>query len=98
VEEEGEGEGKRERERERGRGELTSGSNSGDHCLQNLGHHEERERWEREGGCYAGELNEGKETRGGGTRMGRARVPGAGLGWAETGPGWARPHHEAKIL
>jgi hypothetical protein len=39
----GEGEGKRERERERG-GELTSGSKSGDHCLQNLGHHRERER------------------------------------------------------
>jgi hypothetical protein len=26
-------------ERERGRGELTSGSKSGDHRLQNLGHH-----------------------------------------------------------
>jgi hypothetical protein len=38
-----EGEGKRERERERG-GELTSGSKSGDHRLQNLGHHGERER------------------------------------------------------
>jgi hypothetical protein len=35
-----------ERERERG-GELTSGSKSGDHRLQNLGHHGERERWER---------------------------------------------------
>jgi hypothetical protein len=44
-EKEGEGEGKRERERE-----LTSGSKSGDHHLQNLGHHGgERERWEREG-------------------------------------------------
>jgi hypothetical protein len=39
----GEGEGKRERERERGE-ELTSGSKSGDHRLQNLGHHGERER------------------------------------------------------
>jgi hypothetical protein len=36
--------GGRERERGRGRergGELTSGSKSGDHCLQNLGHHKE---------------------------------------------------------
>jgi hypothetical protein len=38
-----EGAGIRERERERG-GELTSGSKSSDHHLQNLGHHEERER------------------------------------------------------
>jgi hypothetical protein len=38
VEREGEG-----RCRERGRGELTSGSKSGDHRLQNLGHHGERE-------------------------------------------------------
>jgi hypothetical protein len=45
------GEGKRERERERG-GELTSGSKSGDHRLQNLGHHH----GERERGCYAGEI------------------------------------------
>jgi hypothetical protein len=37
-EEERGGEGKREREGERG-GELTSGSRSGDHRLQNLGHH-----------------------------------------------------------
>jgi hypothetical protein len=45
-EKEGEGEGKRERERE-----LTSGSKSGDHHLQNLGHHgEEREMGER-GSC-----------------------------------------------
>jgi hypothetical protein len=47
-EEEGEGEGKRERERG---GELTSGSNSDDHRLQNLGYH-----GEREGGCCVGEL------------------------------------------
>jgi hypothetical protein len=41
------GEEKRERERERG-GELTSGSKSGDHRLQNLGHHGgEREMEER---------------------------------------------------
>jgi hypothetical protein len=36
-----------ERERERG-GELTSGSKSGDHHLQNLGHHRGRERDGRE--------------------------------------------------
>jgi hypothetical protein len=33
----------RERGRGRGRGELTSGSKSSDHRLQNLGHHGERE-------------------------------------------------------
>jgi hypothetical protein len=59
-EEEGgaQGRGKgRGRGRERGRGELTSGSKSGDHRLQYLGHcHGERERWEREGGCCAGEI------------------------------------------
>jgi hypothetical protein len=41
----------RERGRERGgEGKLTSGSKSGDHRLQNLGHHgeRERERWEGE--------------------------------------------------
>jgi hypothetical protein len=58
---EGEGEGKRERERG---GKLTSGSKSGDHHLQKLGHHEEeRERWRR-GGCCAGKLNERKEKKG----------------------------------
>jgi hypothetical protein len=67
----------RERERERrrrgrGRGELTSGSKSGDHHLQNLGHHgEERDGRERE--LCAGELNEGKETREGGACMGRGQ-------------------------
>jgi hypothetical protein len=41
------GEGEEKRERERG-GELTSGSKSGDHRLQNLGHHRgEREVEER---------------------------------------------------
>jgi hypothetical protein len=76
-EEEEEGERERERERERrrrgrGRGELTSGSKSGDHHLQNLGHHgEERDGRERE--LCAGELNEGKETREGGACMGRGQ-------------------------
>jgi hypothetical protein len=46
----GEGEGERRRGRER-EGELTSGSKSGDHRLQNLGHNrEEREMGER-GSC-----------------------------------------------
>jgi hypothetical protein len=65
-----EGEGKREREREMG-GELTSGSKSGDHRLQNLGHHGERERWRR-GGCCAGKSNERKGEKGGGTHGGGA--------------------------
>jgi hypothetical protein len=80
----GEGEGKRERG-----GELTSGSKSGDHRLQNLGHHGEREMGER-GGCYAGELNEGKRDKGRGrahregqgARGARAELGWVGLGWA----------------
>jgi hypothetical protein len=86
---EGRGVGGEERERERER-ELTSGSKSGDHCLQNLGHHGgERERWERERELCAGELNEGKEIRGGAGRQGRM-----GHGRAELG--WAGPHHGSK--
>jgi hypothetical protein len=77
------------RRRERGRGELTSGSKSGDHRLQNLGHHGERERWRR-GGCCAGKSNERK----GGGRMGRGRAPRArGLeraGWAGLGRAGSR--------
>jgi hypothetical protein len=58
-----------------GEGELTSGSKSGDHRLQNLGHHRgERERWRR-GGCYAGKLNEKKEEKG---ERGRAWERGRG--------------------
>jgi hypothetical protein len=38
----------REREGEGRGGELTSGSKSGDHHIQNLGHHGERERDGRE--------------------------------------------------
>jgi hypothetical protein len=87
----GEGEGKRERERERERGgELTSGSKSGDHCLQNLGHHRERERWRR-GGCCAGKSNERKGEKGGGAQGGgavrRGRAGQSELGWV--GLGWA---------
>jgi hypothetical protein len=55
-EEEGEGEGKGERERGRGRGAHLRDPNSSDHRLQDLGHHGERERWEREDGCCAGEI------------------------------------------
>jgi hypothetical protein len=76
------GEKRREREREReGRGgELTSGSNSGDHHLQNLGHHGEREVEEGEGGCCAGNPNE-RGRRGGGAWG----VWGAGGARAELG-------------
>jgi hypothetical protein len=70
----------REREREKG-GELTLGSNSGDHRLQNLGHHGEREVEEGEGGCCAGNPNE--RGRRGGAHGGGCRAPGA------RGPGWA---------
>jgi hypothetical protein len=86
-----EGEGKRERERG---GELTSGSKSSDHHLQNLGHHGEREVGER-GSCCAGELNEGKRPGVGVRTWGRAGAPeahGPGPGRAGTGRvglGWA---------
>jgi hypothetical protein len=75
-EEERGGEGERGRGREKER-ELTSGSKSGDHRLQNLGHNgEERDGRERE--LCAGELNEGKRDKGrGGTCMGRGKAPGA---------------------
>jgi hypothetical protein len=54
----GKGKGGRGRGRERREGSSPQGSNSGDHRLQNLGHHGERERemGERERGCCAGEL------------------------------------------
>jgi hypothetical protein len=76
-------------ERERGRGELTLGSKSGDHRLQNLGHHRERERW-RIGGCCTGKSNERKGEKGGGGAHGggagrRGRVGQSG----PAGPGWA---------
>jgi hypothetical protein len=81
-----EGVGKRERERERERGgELTSGSKSGDHHLQNLGHHGERERW-RIGGCCAGKSNERKGEKGGGVHRGGTGARGAP---GQAGPGRA---------
>jgi hypothetical protein len=94
-----EGEGKIEREREREReGELTSGSKSGDHRLQNLGHHGERERWRR-GGCYAGKLNERKGEKGGGRAWGRGRASEARgperAGWAGLGRAGSRAGTEA---
>jgi hypothetical protein len=76
-----EGEGEEEGERGgEGRGAHLGDPNSGDHRLQDLGHHGERERWEREGGCCAGELNEGKRP----GERGRADGEGTGaeLGWA----------------
>jgi hypothetical protein len=81
----GEGEGKRERERERG-GELTSGSKSCDHHLQNLRHHGERERWRR-GGCCAVKSNERKGEKGGGAHGGGAGRRGRA---GQSGPGWVR--------
>jgi hypothetical protein len=80
-EEEGEGEGK-----------LTSGSKSGDHRLQNLGHHEWRE---REGGCCAGELNEGKRDKGRGGGHGEGTAPGA-RGPRPGRVGRAGPHRGSK--
>jgi hypothetical protein len=84
----------RENERESGIGELTSGSKSNDHRLQNLGHHGEREREMGErGGCCAGELNERKRPgegggapgAGQGARKARAELGQAGSGWARSG-------------
>jgi hypothetical protein len=87
-EKEGEGEEERERERERERGgELTSGSKSGDHRLQNLGHHGEREMGERE--VTAREKSNGRKRPGEGVRMGargaRAELGHARSGWAGSG-------------
>jgi hypothetical protein len=75
----------RERESERG-GETHLGDpNSGDHRLQTLGHHGERERWEREREVAAREKSNERK-RPGGTHGGRgARGARARLG--RTGPG-----------
>jgi hypothetical protein len=84
-----EGEGEGERGEGKGRGKTHHrGSNSGDHRLQNLGHHGEREVGER--GCCTGNPNErgrggGGAWGGGQGRQGRAGRAGpgrAGLGWA----------------
>jgi hypothetical protein len=88
-----EGEGKIEREREREReGELTSGSKSGDHRLQNLGHHGERERGggeevaTRENQMREREIREGGAHGGGAGHRGRAGQSGpAGPGWVGLG-------------
>jgi hypothetical protein len=87
--EDGEGEGKRERDRERG-GELTSGSKSVDHHLQNLGYHGERERGggeevaARENQMRERERREGAGAWGEGQGA-RARAGRAGLGWVGLG-------------
>jgi hypothetical protein len=78
MEEERGGEEKRERERG-GEGELTSGSKSDDHHLQNLGHHGERERGGRERLLRG--RNQMRERDQGGAR---AKLGRAGLGWAAT--------------
>jgi hypothetical protein len=80
-EEEGEGKGKREGERERGA--HLGDPNSGDHRLQDLGHHGERERVGRE--VAAREKSNERKRPGEGARMGRARAPGV------RGPSWAGP-------
>jgi hypothetical protein len=94
--------GGRGREREEGRGgELTSGSNSGDHRLQNLGHHgREREMGEREVAARE-KPNEANGSRGRGHAWGGQGRQGhagrTGLGWAGLGhimdgnPRHARP-------
>jgi hypothetical protein len=87
-------------ERGRGEGKLTSGSKSGDHRLQNLGHHGERERWERERLLRV--RNQMREKGPGGHAHGEQGAPGAcGTSWAR--PGWvglgrAGPHHGPKPL
>jgi hypothetical protein len=94
----------REWERERG-GELTSGSKSGDHRLQNLGHHHgERERGGREREVAAREKsNERKRSREGGAhgegtgaRGARAEMGRTGLGRAGLGR-TAGQNHVARI-
>jgi hypothetical protein len=80
----------RERRRE---GSSPRGSNSGDHHLQNLGHHgREREMGERdrEREVTAREKSNEPNRSGGGGRMGWAGAPGA------RGPDRARPHRGSK--
>jgi hypothetical protein len=84
-EEEREGEGEREREGEAHLGDP----NSGDHRLQTLGHHGERERGGR------GRLLRGRKSNERKTPGGRAYGAGArGPDWA--GPGQAWPHRGSK--
>jgi hypothetical protein len=87
-------EGEEEEEGERGgegRGAHLGDPNSGDHRLQDLGHHGERERCGTGGVCCAGELNEGKRP---GERGAHGEGTGARGAWAELGQaglGWAAP-------
>jgi hypothetical protein len=79
-----------EGERGRGRGELTSGSKSGDHHLQNLGHNEGERGVEERKLLRGKKLNEekGREGRGrvwGGAGARGPRLGRAGLGQAEPG-------------
>jgi hypothetical protein len=85
----------RKREGE-GRGAHLGDPNSGDHRLQDLGHHEERERGGREVAARE-KSNERKRPGEGGTRMGRARAPGArGPRPGRAGSGWAGLHSGSK--
>jgi hypothetical protein len=79
----GKGEGKRERER----GAHLRDPNFGDHHLQNLGHHGEKERemGEREIGCCTGEIKLVKGARARAWGAGGARGARAKLGWVGLG-------------
>jgi hypothetical protein len=76
----------REREGEE-EGSSPRGSKSGDHCLQNLGHH----RGERERLLHR--RNQMRERDQGARAWGRARA----LGARRAGPGWAGPHRGSKL-
>jgi hypothetical protein len=81
----------RGREEKGGEGSSPRGSNSVDHRLQNLGHHGEREMWERE----VAAREKSNERKGPGGAHGEQGAPGArGPSWA--GPGWAGPHRGSK--
>jgi hypothetical protein len=98
--EEERGGGGEEREGE-GRGAHLEDPNSGDHRLQDLGHHGEREIWERErllrGRIEMRERDQRRGARawGGHGRQGRTGRDRAGPCWV--GLGWAGPHRGAKI-
>jgi hypothetical protein len=94
----------REREREReseekgGEGSSPRGSNSGDHRLQNLGHHGRervREMGEREIAARD-KSNEANGSRGGGAHGVGRGARGARAGPGRTEPGWVGSHHGSK--
>jgi hypothetical protein len=82
-------------------GSSPRGSNSGDHRLQNLGHHRrDREMGERErerllrGRNQMREKDQGARMGSRGARGTRAELGRAGLGWV--GSGWAGLHRGSK--